>query len=89
MGRPPTICHIGVVGAVVGAGRVADAARFVPLRLIDVETCVAVGPRMHFRDFEAIGTIEPLPVDFGATDDRDLGGRTPQGVAARDRKSVV
>jgi len=74
MGRPPTICHIGEVGAVVGPGRMADPRRLLPLRPVDVEMRVAVRPRMHFRDLEAVGAIELLPEDFGAADHGDFSG---------------
>ena len=49
---------------------------------------VAVGPRVDFRDLEAIGAIEPLPEDFGAADHRDLSDRTPQGVTERNRARI-
>ena len=89
MGRPPTICHIGEASAVVGSGRMTNARRLLPFCPVYVEMRVAFGSRMHFGNFEAIGAVEPLPIDLGAADHRDLGDRTPQGIAARNRAGII
>ena len=78
----PPKCHIGEVGAIAGTGRIPRPRDLFPFGGVNGgKTRVAVGPGMHFGDFQAIGAPHPLRIDFGAADDRDLSGETSQRVA--------
>ena len=52
------------------------------------ETGIAVGAGVDFGQFQAVGDIHPLRVDFGAADHGDLSGETPQRVAGRNRARI-
>ena len=43
---------------------------------------------MYFGNFQAVGDVHPLRVDFRATDHGDLSGETPQRIAQSDRAGV-
>src|SRR5881392_584721 len=60
--RPsPAICHIGEVGAVVGAGRIAHARHLFPVSRINCgKIRLALGPGVNFGDFETVGNIHAL-----------------------------
>ena len=85
----PTICHIGEIGAVVRTGRIPHARHLFPRGLIDGrEARVAVGPGMHFGNFQAAGQGHPLRIDLRAANYGDLSGETPQCVTMRDRAGI-
>ncbi len=82
----PDIGHIGEGGAVVRAGRMPLARRFLPDGGIDGdERRIAFGPDMNLRDVQAVGELDPFRVDFGTADHCDLSGETPQRIAGGNR----
>ena len=57
----PTISHIGEVRAVVRTGRIPHPGNLFPLGRINCgEIRVALGPGVHFGNFQAIGNVHPL-----------------------------
>ena len=86
----PTICHIGIVGAVVRTGRIPHPRNLFPGPSINCgKICIAVGPGVDLGNFQPVRSIHPLRVNFGATYDGDLSGETPQRIALRDRTGGV
>ena len=67
----------------------AHARNLFPYRRVNCgETSVALRPGVHLGNFQPVGIVHPLRVDFSTADHGNFSGQTPQRVASRNRAGV-